>query len=309
MTDAKPDFTMKPFDPATEPVKAGPKTFELTATATGTGATTSSQGQLTLPSVSFGPGREELLEIAAIGLQRLRREPPLVVIADISGSMSRYSRMLLHFMHAVTNDRDRVHTFLFGTRLTNVTRYLRYKDIDVALEKVAGAVQDWSGGTRIGDALATLNREHGRRLGRGSAVVILSDGWDRGDPEVLAEQMQRLQRVAHRVVWVNPLAAIPCIAGVPALWLGTRWYLKRAPAGYLWERATYARLNGVVAETASNAACAASGSTASRVNTPSTTVVCSRPPALARRSDSPCSPELKASGPASPAPSLSRSPL
>src|SRR5665213_418183 len=99
------------------------------------------------------------------GLLELRRKsprtrpPPLVVLCDISGSMSRYSRVFLHFMHAITNDRDRVHTFLFGTRLTNVTRYLRYKDIDVALDKVASAVEDWSGGTRIGEALGEFNRQ------------------------------------------------------------------------------------------------------------------------------------------------------
>ena len=92
------------------------------------------------------------------------RRPPLVVLCDISGSMERYARMLLHFLHAVTNDRDRVHTFLFGTRLTNVTRYLRYRDIDVALEKVAEAVVDWSGGTRIGQCLHEFNRDWSRRV-------------------------------------------------------------------------------------------------------------------------------------------------
>ena len=112
--------------------------------------------------------------------RRRERHPPLVVLCDISGSMSRYSRMLLHFMHAVTNDRDRVHTFLFGTRLTNVTRYLRYKDIDVALEKVSGAVQDWSGGTRIGTSLHEFNRVWSRRvLGQGAVVILITDGLDR----------------------------------------------------------------------------------------------------------------------------------
>jgi uncharacterized protein with von Willebrand factor type A (vWA) domain len=91
--------------------------------------------------------------------------------------------------------------------LTNITRYLRHRDVDLALERVAEAVADWSGGTRIGHAVGTLNRVHGRRLGRGAVVVILSDGWDRGDPEMLAEEMARLRRSAHRVVWLNPLKA------------------------------------------------------------------------------------------------------
>jgi uncharacterized protein with von Willebrand factor type A (vWA) domain len=90
-----------------------------------------------------------------------------------------------------------------------MTSELRGRDPDRALERAAGAVVDWSGGTRIGAALSDLNREHGRRLGRGSVVVILSDGWDRGDPEILADEMARLRRAAHRVVWLNPLAAHP----------------------------------------------------------------------------------------------------
>src|SRR5271169_6216324 len=104
---------------------------------------------------------------ASIPLRRrevVKRHPPLVILCDISGSMSRYSRLFLHFMHAVTNDRDRVYTFLFGTRLTNVTRFLRYRDIDVALDKVAGAVEDWSGGTRIGQSLGEFNRRWSRRV-------------------------------------------------------------------------------------------------------------------------------------------------
>ncbi|MCR9077039.1 MAG: VWA domain-containing protein, partial [bacterium] len=111
----------------------------------------------------------------AIPLQyrkRKRRHPPLVVLCDISGSMSRYSRMVLHFMHAITNDRDRVHTFLFGTRLTNVTRQLRYKDVDEALDKVGEAVDDWSGGTRIGHSLHDFNTNWSRRvLGQGAVVL------------------------------------------------------------------------------------------------------------------------------------------
>jgi uncharacterized protein len=103
----------------------------------------------------------------------------------------------------------RVEAFAFGTRLTRITRELATRDPDRALERAAAAVHDWSGGTRIGEALGALNREHGRRLGRGAVVVVLSDGWDRGDPAVLAGEMARLRRSAHRVIWLNPLKAQP----------------------------------------------------------------------------------------------------
>ncbi len=135
-----------------------------------------------------------------------RRHPPLVVICDVSGSMSRYSRMLLHFMHAVTNDRDRVHTFVFGTRLTNVTRHLRQKDVDIALEKVAHAVLDWSGGTRIGACLQNFNRHWSRRvLGQGAVVLFISDGLDRDNAEGLAAEVERLHKSCRWLIWLNPL--------------------------------------------------------------------------------------------------------
>ncbi len=135
-----------------------------------------------------------------------RRHPPLVVLCDISGSMSRYSRMLLHFMHAVTNDRDRVHSFLFGTRLTNVTRHLRQRDIDVALERIGTAAQDWSGGTRIGASLKVFNRDWSRRvLGQGAVVLLISDGLERGDIGELAAEMERLHKSCRRLIWLNPL--------------------------------------------------------------------------------------------------------
>jgi len=135
-----------------------------------------------------------------------RRPPPLVAICDISGSMSRYSRMLLHFMHAVTNDRDRVHTFVFGTRLTNVTRYLRNKDIDIALDKVAEAVLDWSGGTRIGACLHDFNARWSRRvLGQGAVVLFISDGLDRDNAQGLADEVERLHKSCRRLIWLNPL--------------------------------------------------------------------------------------------------------
>lgn len=134
------------------------------------------------------------------------RPPPIVILCDISGSMSRYSRMFIHFMHAVTNDRDRVFTFLFGTRLTNVTRYLRNKDIDVALEQVTGAVDDWSGGTRIGESIAEFNRFWSRRvLGQGAVVILISDGLDRDAGRGLTKEMERLHKSCRRLVWLNPL--------------------------------------------------------------------------------------------------------
>jgi uncharacterized protein with von Willebrand factor type A (vWA) domain len=136
----------------------------------------------------------------------VRRHPPLVILCDISGSMSRYSRIILHFMHAITNDRDRVHTFLFGTRLTNVTRYLRHKDIDIALEKVGQTVEDWSGGTRIGKCLADFNSRWSRRvLGQGAVVLFISDGLDRDAGEGLAKEMERLHKSCRRLIWLNPL--------------------------------------------------------------------------------------------------------
>jgi uncharacterized protein len=146
--------------------------------------------------------------------ERHWREPgerprPLVLVCDVSGSMEPYARMLLQYMQACVAARRRVEAFVFGTRLTRVTAELAGRDPDRALDRAAGAADDWSGGTRIGDALATLNREHGRRLGRGAIVVLLSDGWDRGDPEQLAAEMARLGRCAHSLIWLNPLKAHP----------------------------------------------------------------------------------------------------
>ena len=135
-----------------------------------------------------------------------RRHPPLVVLCDISGSMSRYSRMLLHFMHAVTNDRDRVFTFVFGTRLTNITRHLRHKDVDVAVEKVAESVLDWSGGTRIGACLHDFNVTWARRvLGQGAVVLLISDGLDRDNAAGLGAEVERLHKSCRRLIWLNPL--------------------------------------------------------------------------------------------------------
>ncbi len=138
-----------------------------------------------------------------------RRPRPVVLVCDVSGSMTPYARMLLQYLHASVAARRRVEAFALGTRLTRITHELGGRDHDRALERAAEAVTDFSGGTRIGAALATLNREHGRRVGRGAVVVILSDGWDRGDPDLLALEMARLRRSAHRLVWLNPLAAHP----------------------------------------------------------------------------------------------------
>jgi uncharacterized protein len=146
--------------------------------------------------------------------ERRYREPAwrprrLVLVVDVSGSMAPYARMLLQYVQACVTARRRVEAFTFGTRLTRVTRELAGRDPDRALRRASDAVEDWSGGTRIGAALAELNREHGRRIGRGAMVVLLSDGWDRGEPEELALELARLRRCAHRVVWLNPLAADP----------------------------------------------------------------------------------------------------
>ncbi|MBB3999198.1 vWA domain-containing protein [Aureimonas pseudogalii] len=135
-----------------------------------------------------------------------REHPPLVVLADISGSMSAYSRIFLHFLHAVTARRRRVHTFLFGTRLTNVTRELAHRDPDAALDRCAEAVADWSGGTRIGAAIEAFNRRWSRRVLSGGAVVLLiTDGLERDDTLVLEREMDRLHRSCRRLVWLNPL--------------------------------------------------------------------------------------------------------
>jgi Protein containing von Willebrand factor type A (vWA) domain len=140
---------------------------------------------------------------------RTRRHRPrrLVLILDVSGSMADYSRALLQFAHSATRATDRVEAFCFGTRLTRVTPALRWRSVDEALARAATAVTDWEGGTRIGDCLTTFVRDWGRRgIGRGAIVVICSDGLDRGDPDVLATAVERLSRLCHRIVWVNPHA-------------------------------------------------------------------------------------------------------
>lgn len=144
--------------------------------------------------------------IPLVRKSNVTREPPLVVLCDISGSMSQYSRMFLHFMHALSNDRRRVHSFLFGTRLSNISRLLRQKDVDKALADVGSRVPDWSGGTRIGATLAEFNRYWSRRvLGQGAVVLLLTDGLDREPGPQLAREMERLHKSCKRLIWLNPL--------------------------------------------------------------------------------------------------------
>ncbi len=155
------------------------------------------------------------LQTGGVPLTIARRETKtkprqLVVICDVSGSMDRYSRILLQFIYAIENGMAKVEAFVFGTRLTRVTRLLKHQDIDQAMRRVAREVQDWSGGTRIGQSLQTFNQEWARRVLRNGAVVlIISDGWDRGDPQLLAQEMARLQRSCYRLIWLNPLLGSP----------------------------------------------------------------------------------------------------
>ncbi|HWF51281.1 MAG TPA: VWA domain-containing protein [Solirubrobacteraceae bacterium] len=137
-----------------------------------------------------------------------RLEPrPLVLVADVSGSMAPYAVMLLAYMQATVSARRRVEAFAFATRLTRITHELRGRDPEAALRRADAALHDARGGTRIGEAMSTLNREYGRVIGRGSVVILLSDGWDRGDPELLGDELARLRRCAWRLIWLNPLAA------------------------------------------------------------------------------------------------------
>lgn len=143
--------------------------------------------------------------------RRARRRPrPVVLVCDISGSMERYTRFLLRFAHALTRSGAPVEVFVFSTRLTRITRELRLRDPDAALSRVSARVVDWSGGTRIGECLHLFNRRWVRRTVRSGAVVLLvSDGWERGDPAVLAREMATLQRSCHRLIWLDPLAGQP----------------------------------------------------------------------------------------------------
>jgi uncharacterized protein with von Willebrand factor type A (vWA) domain len=142
--------------------------------------------------------------------RRRTRPRPVVLLCDISGSMERYSRLLLHFAYTFAARERRVEAFVFSTQLTRVTTELRGRRVDRALARVSQVVPDWSGGTRIGDALRQFHQQWSRRLPRGGLVVLLiSDGWDRGDPAVLRSQMKRLRRRCRRLIWLNPLIGTP----------------------------------------------------------------------------------------------------
>ena len=168
-------------------------------------------------SLRLGSGAVELAR------RRRRRKPaPIVVLCDISGSMSRYSRVLLHFSHALARDRTRVFSFVFGTRLTNITRQLRDRDVDAAIERASGEVTDWDGGTRIGRCLGVFNREWSRRVcGQGAVVLFITDGLDRDVGEGLEPQTERLRKSCRRLIWLNPLLRYdgfePRAAGMRAL--------------------------------------------------------------------------------------------
>jgi uncharacterized protein len=150
----------------------------------------------------------ELVEIPSRARKETRR--PLVLLCDISGSMERYSRMLLHFMHTLTGGLSRVEAFLFATHLTRITRELANRQADEAVLKISRRVSDWSGGTRIGEALRAFNVEWARRvLAHGAVVLMISDGWDRGDPELLGAEISRLRRTSRRLIWLNPLLGSP----------------------------------------------------------------------------------------------------
>ena len=157
----------------------------------------------------------QALKTDGVPMQRRYREQSerprrIVFLCDVSGSMESYSRALLRFCQAAVVGRGRVEAFAMGTRLTRLTKELTSRDPDLALAKAAARVVDWSGGTRLGEGLRAFNDQWGvRGMARGSIIVVLSDGWDRGDPELLGEQMGRLHRIAHQVIWVNPLKASP----------------------------------------------------------------------------------------------------
>ena len=150
-------------------------------------------------------------EMQSLSMKTSRiRWPRLVALCDISGSMSHYSRAVLHFLHAVSNTQGagwaRVHAFTFGTRLTNITRHLATRDVDAALAAAGAQAQDWEGGTRIGQCLRQFNRDWSRRvLGQGAVVLLITDGLDRDDNAKLAREMERLHLSARRVIWLNPL--------------------------------------------------------------------------------------------------------
>ena len=175
--------------------------------------------------------------------ERKRRRRPLIVLADVSGSMARYTEIFMYFLHAARGRLGRVEGFVFSTRLTRITRELSVRRPAAALDRIGNTVADWSGGTRIGEALAEFNRAWGRRVTRGGAIVlVVSDGWDTGDPDLLDVEMARLARSVHRVVWLSPHAGR---AGYEPATRGMRTVLPYVDD--LLAAATVADLEGVVA--------------------------------------------------------------
>ncbi|MEM7534384.1 MAG: VWA domain-containing protein [Chloroflexota bacterium] len=161
----------------------------------------------------------ELLHLAQ--KERKLKRRPIVLICDISGSMERYSRILLQFVYIVSSRLDRVESFVFSTRLTRITRQLQTRDVDQALDEASALIHDWAGGTRIGEAIRTFNYDWARRvLGQGAVVMVISDGWDRGDVDVLGYEMDRLHRSCHKLIWLNPLLGSegyePLVRGIQA---------------------------------------------------------------------------------------------
>src|SRR5215468_1267425 len=166
--------------------------------------------RLDLPRIVRDAARRSGCVLALARRRRKLRRRPLVVLADISGSMELYSRILLQFLHGVTQRHARTETFVFGTRLTRITSQLQIRNVDAALDHAAREIIDFAGGTRIADCLHAFERQHARRvLGRGAVVLVISDGWETGDPALLAVEMRRLAERAHRVVWLNPLLGHP----------------------------------------------------------------------------------------------------
>lgn len=148
---------------------------------------------------------------------RVWRQPPLVVLCDISGSMHRYTRMFLYFLHGIARDRDRLHVLLFGTRLTNISRQLKHRDVDLAVNQVASSVKDWAGGTRIGPCLHEFNQRWSRRLlGQNAVVLLISDGLDRDNAAELAQEMDRLHKSCRELIWLNPLLRFEGFEARPA---------------------------------------------------------------------------------------------
>jgi uncharacterized protein with von Willebrand factor type A (vWA) domain len=162
-------------------------------------------------SRSIRNGMKQGGELVELSWRKRKMKPrPLVVICDISGSMEQYSRLFLHLMYALVQGSRHIETFVFGTRLTWITPALRYRDLDSALDKMSELVLDWSGGTRIGESLRAFNYRWSRRvLGRSAVVIIISDGWDRGDIDTLDQEIQRLRRSVSRLIWLNPLIGHP----------------------------------------------------------------------------------------------------